>query len=154
MSNESKEVKTPLFRWVNVNDSPHTEAVTVPDAYKHLSRKELAKEHPEVINAMKAATLDHLRSRDMLTDFEYMFADLFTHTDDDWEYSNSRLLTNEEKHKILEKQREDELERRKQLQKLKEENERRERLSRKIYTLMTLDPSFLKEIEKLIDEKM
>jgi hypothetical protein len=82
-----------------------------------------------------------------------MFADLDTHTDEDWIFSDSKLLTKEEKLKIMEKQREDELERRKQLQKLKEENERRERLSRKIYTLMTLDPSFLKEIEKLIDEK-
>ncbi len=153
MSTESKEVKTPLFRWINVQDSPYMEAVTVPDEYKHLSRKELAKEHPGVINAMKAATLDHLRSRDMLTDFEYMFADLVTNTDDDWIFSDSRALTKEEKHKIMEKQREDELERRKRLQKLKEENERREKLSRKIFTLMTLDPSFFKEMEERMDEK-
>lgn len=83
-----------LYRVVNINPSNvHMMAVTVPEEYKHMTRKEVAEKHPEVINAMKAAVLDQLVKINALPGFGYMHADASTDTDEDWKYKDMHLFS-------------------------------------------------------------
>jgi hypothetical protein len=99
-------------------------AITVPKEYKHMTRKEVAAKHPEVINAMKAAVLDRLIKINAVPGFEYMFEDVLTDTDNDWAYKYMHLFSKEEieKNEAREKRKETE-----ELEQYREEFEKQKR---------------------------
>lgn len=145
---------TKLFRWINIDLSGciDQKAVTVPEEYKHLSRKELAEQHPEVINAMKAATLDDFYNHDLLTDFDYMMADLYPRDNRAWEYANLRLFNDDEIKQFREKEKQRAIDLKALQQKQQEDQKRRTLLANKMADRMWKDPSFEEKLEKLLQE--
>jgi hypothetical protein len=154
MASESDKAPQPLFRWVNVDPSqPDLIAVTVPEAYKHLSRKELGEKHPEVVNAMKAATLDLLWERDMLTDFFYLFADLkMKESLGEWEYADLRRFTADEIKELRDLEQRRRLEVKARLEKNQKEHAAREELYQKMRNKALQDSHFAAKLEKLMEE--